>query len=339
MLSLYQEKRGSSKFPVIRAGKPLSSHIDQHMLHHSALLSRASSPDRLLPPHIFEAVKKCMQILKISGLATLASPHPINFYSAARYRITTAGDLDYLEAITQIFGVELDLYGEDRVANPVCAGEMEVRIGALMFEVEPVRSQLHCFTSPVAAGSGWRFNGSSHVPFFPGGLRSIMESSVETFCTFSVKVAQGQYWGGLSGMACRAVGLIDHLTRISDQCHTPALLVALDSQQIGEGPPYPEDLPCSFTFDELFHFDTSSHFIILSHEMIVFHLGRITYTSADQFDLGPEKRLLEAGLLLVPLRGYAAQCWRRLGCCFWNVLEGTKHEDRGLWEPLSGVFG
>ncbi|KAG6362372.1 hypothetical protein INS49_010602 [Diaporthe citri] len=94
-------------------------------------------PNKSQPTHIFEAVRICVQILKISGLATLAFPHPINFYSAARYRLTTAGDLDYLEAITQIFGVELDLYGEDRASNPVCAGEMEVRIGALMFENDP----------------------------------------------------------------------------------------------------------------------------------------------------------------------------------------------------------
>lgn len=42
--------------------------------------------------------------------------------------------------------------------------------------------------------------------------------------------------------------------------------------------------------------------------MIVLHLGRITYNTADEFDLGPDKRLLEAGLLLVPLRGYNAHC-------------------------------
>lgn len=47
MLSWSQEKRSSSKFHPIRVGKPLSAHIDQHMWHHSALLSRVSSPKQI----------------------------------------------------------------------------------------------------------------------------------------------------------------------------------------------------------------------------------------------------------------------------------------------------
>lgn len=291
------------------------------------------------PTPASEAVSKCIEVLKMSGLATLAFPHPINFYSAARYRITTAGDLDYLEAITQIFGIELDMYGEDRISDPVCAGEMEVRIGALMLENDPVRSQLHCFTTPVAFGSGWRFNGSSLVPIFPGGLRCILDSTVETLCSFSVEVAEGQHWGGLSGMGCRATELNSYLAGISDQAFPPALMLALDSQD-GKSLPFPDELPCFFAFDRLSQFDTSCEFIRLSQKMIVFHLGRISYDSADQFDTGPRKRRLEAGLLLIPGGGHPVQCWRRVGCCLWDILEDATNENyRGRWERISGIFG
>lgn len=123
---------------------------------------------------------------------------------------------------------------------------MEARISALVFEYEPVRGRLHCSTSPMAAASGWRFNGPSQVPFPLGRLRGTMESSGETFCTFTVKLVRGHYWGG--EMVRRATGL-----------------------------------------NELFQFDTESRISNLLHEMIVLHLGRITYNTAEEIELGSMK--------------------------------------------------
>lgn len=88
--------------------------------------------------------------------------------------------------------------------------------------------------------------------------------------------------------------------------------------------------------NELFHFDTRSHVSNLLHEMIVLHLGRITYNTAEEFELGPDKELLEVGLLLVPLRGYGAHCWPQKGYCSWNVLKDASmnEKDYGSHYPV-----
>jgi hypothetical protein len=77
--------------------------------------------------------------VKLTGLAALPFPLPVNFSATARHRITTAGELDYLEVIAYIVDIELDIYSDNSTARPTCVGEIEIRVGALIFENDTMR--------------------------------------------------------------------------------------------------------------------------------------------------------------------------------------------------------